>query len=55
VLDRQAGVVTPALDAMGGLTEDEEDTSPWSTEPLTGQASWPFVYFPMRYSMGEEL
>ncbi|MER6524730.1 hypothetical protein [Streptomyces sp. NPDC001508] len=36
------------------LTEDEEDTSPWSTGPLSGEAAGPLIYFPMRYSMAEE-
>ncbi|WP_326773073.1 hypothetical protein [Streptomyces sp. NBC_01445] len=36
------------------LTEDEEDTSPWSTGPVIGEAAGPFICFPMRYSMAEE-
>ncbi|WP_461027298.1 hypothetical protein [Streptomyces sparsus] len=36
------------------LTEDEEDTSPWSSGPLIEEAAGPFLYFPMRTSMAEE-
>lgn len=34
------------LERWCDLTEDEEDTSPWSTDPL--------IYFPMRWSTAEE-
>lgn len=51
---RIAEYVAGLLARWVDLTEDEEDTSPWSTGPLIGEASGPFVYFPMRYSMAEE-
>ncbi|GGS90324.1 hypothetical protein [Streptomyces chromofuscus] len=51
---RIAEYVAGLLARWVDLTEDEEDTSPWSTGPLIGEASGPFIYFPMRYSMAEE-
>ncbi|OKJ65219.1 hypothetical protein AMK27_05255 [Streptomyces sp. CB02009] len=42
------------LERWCDITEDEEDTSPWSTGPLIGEASGPLIYFPMRWSMAEE-
>ncbi|MFI5688620.1 hypothetical protein [Streptomyces sp. NPDC051636] len=46
--------VSALLDQWPDLTEDEDDISPWSTEPLINEASGPFIYFPMRYSMADE-
>ncbi|GAA5207132.1 hypothetical protein [Streptomyces thinghirensis] len=51
---RIAEYVAGLLARWVDLTEDEEDISPWSTGPLIGEASGPFIYFPMRYSMAEE-
>lgn len=39
----------------GRLAEDDEDTSPWPISPLIGEASGPLIYFPMRWSMAEEV
>jgi hypothetical protein len=36
------------------LSDDTDETSPWSTDPLISEASGPFIYFPMRYSMYKE-
>ncbi len=36
------------------MTEDVEDSSPWSTGPLIDEASGPLIYFAMRWSMAEE-
>lgn len=36
------------------VSEDEEDTSPWSTGPLIGEASGPLIYFPLRWSTAED-
>ncbi|OYP20613.1 hypothetical protein CFC35_38435 [Streptomyces sp. FBKL.4005] len=49
-----AAYVAALLERWCDLTEDEEDTSPWSTGPLSGEASGPLIYFPMRWSMAEE-
>ncbi|MFG2116700.1 hypothetical protein ACGFRB_29365 [Streptomyces sp. NPDC048718] len=42
------------LERWCDLTEGEEDTSPWSTGPLIGDARGPLIYFGMRFSMAEE-
>ncbi|MYW20454.1 hypothetical protein GT039_34040 [Streptomyces sp. SID2955] len=52
--ERIAAYVAALLERWYDLTDDEEDTSPWSTGPLIGEASGPLIYFPMRWSMGEE-
>ncbi|MFD8376796.1 hypothetical protein ACFV2Z_39625 [Streptomyces sp. NPDC059688] len=52
--ERIAAYVAGLLERWCDLTEDEDDTSPWSTGPLSDEASGPLLYFPMRYSMAEE-
>ncbi|MER7934006.1 MULTISPECIES: hypothetical protein [unclassified Streptomyces] len=52
--DRIAAYVAGLLDHWCDLTEDEDETSPWSTGPLIDEARGPFIYFPMAYSMAEE-
>ncbi|MET7323391.1 hypothetical protein [Streptomyces sp. NPDC005549] len=52
--ERIAAYVAVLLERWCDLTEDEEDTSPWSTSPLIGEASGPLIYFPVRFSMAEE-
>ncbi|MEU3529842.1 hypothetical protein AB0E62_39425 [Streptomyces sp. NPDC038707] len=52
--ERIATYVAALLERWCDLTEDEEDTSPWSTGPLIGEARGPLIYFPMRWSMAEE-
>ncbi|GAA2770965.1 hypothetical protein GCM10010521_55540 [Streptomyces rameus] len=52
--ERIAAYVAGLLERWCDLTEDEDDTSPWSTGPLIDEASGPLIYFPMRYSMAEE-
>ncbi len=52
--ERIAAYVAALSDRWCDITEDEEDTSPWSTGPLIGEASGPLIYFPMRWSMAEE-
>ncbi|WP_372347452.1 hypothetical protein [Streptomyces sp. KL116D] len=42
------------LERWCDITEDDEDTSPWSTGPLIDEASGPLIYFAMRWSMAEE-
>lgn len=49
-----ACVAAPLLERWPDLTEDEGDSSPWSTGPLIGEAGGPLIYFPMRWSMAEE-
>ena len=46
--------VAALLDRWPDLGDDEDDTSPWSTGPLIGEARGPLIYFPMRYSMADE-
>ncbi|MGW7463069.1 hypothetical protein [Streptomyces sp. NPDC054797] len=43
--DRIAAYVAALPERWCDLTEDEEDTSPWSTGPLLGDASGPLLYF----------
>ncbi|MFB7829766.1 hypothetical protein [Streptomyces hydrogenans] len=52
--ERIAAYVAVLLERWCDLTEDHEDTSPWSTGPLINEASGPLIYFPMRFSMAEE-
>jgi hypothetical protein len=52
--ERIAAYVSALLERWCDLTEDEEDSSPWSTGPLIGEARGPLIYFPMRWSMAEE-
>ncbi|MFD4582434.1 hypothetical protein [Streptomyces sp. NPDC058434] len=52
--ERIAAYVAVLLEWWRHLTEDEEDTSPWSTGPLIGEASSSLIYFPMQWSMAEE-
>ncbi|MFF4874039.1 hypothetical protein [Streptomyces sp. NPDC000961] len=52
--ERIAAYVAALLERWCDLTEDEEDTSPWSTGPLIDEASGPLIYFAMRWSMAEE-
>ncbi|WP_406266449.1 hypothetical protein OH779_20435 [Actinacidiphila glaucinigra] len=52
--ERIAAYLAALLERWCDLTEDDEETSPWSTGPLIGEASGPFVYFPIRWSMAEE-
>ncbi|MBO0657240.1 hypothetical protein J1792_32365 [Streptomyces triculaminicus] len=51
---RIAGYVAALLSRWPDLTEDEDDASPWSTEPLISEARGPLIYFPVRYSMADE-
>ncbi|MFF8676176.1 hypothetical protein [Streptomyces sp. NPDC015242] len=52
--ERIAAYVAALLERWCDITEDDEDTSPWSTGPLISEASGPLIYFPMRWSMAEE-
>ncbi|MET8572055.1 hypothetical protein [Streptomyces sp. NPDC004783] len=52
--ERIAAYVGALLERWCDLTEDEEDTSPWSTGPLIGEVRGPLIYFPLRWSMAEE-
>ncbi|MFI8105430.1 hypothetical protein [Streptomyces sp. NPDC086023] len=52
--DRIRAFVTALLERWPDLTEDDDDTSPWSTAPLIREARGPLVYFPMRWSMAGE-
>ncbi|MFJ3213357.1 hypothetical protein [Streptomyces flaveolus] len=52
--ERIAAYVAALLERWCDITEDEEDTSPWATGPLIGEAGGPLIYFAMRWSMAEE-
>ncbi|MFE2092988.1 hypothetical protein [Streptomyces sp. NPDC059460] len=52
--ERIAAFVAVLLERWPDLTEDDDDTSPWSTAPLIGEARGPLIYFPMRWSMADE-
>ncbi|WP_329201447.1 MULTISPECIES: hypothetical protein [unclassified Streptomyces] len=52
--ERIAAYVAALLERWCDITEDDEDTSPWSTGPLIGEARGPLIYFPMRWSMAEK-
>jgi hypothetical protein len=47
--------VEALLERWIDMTEDEDDISPWSAGPLMDEASGPFIYFAMRWSMCEEV
>ncbi|MGW2707318.1 hypothetical protein [Streptomyces sp. NPDC001340] len=49
--ERITAYVAALLERWCDLTEDEDDTSPWSTGPLIGEAGGPLIHFPMRWSM----
>ncbi|GHG06583.1 hypothetical protein [Streptomyces hydrogenans] len=42
------------LERWCDLTEGEEDSSPWSTGLLIGEARGPLINFPMRWRTAEE-
>ncbi|MEV0040087.1 hypothetical protein [Streptomyces sp. NPDC050804] len=52
--ERIAAYVSALLQQWCDITEDDEDTSPWSTAPLIDEASGPLIYFAMRWSMADE-
>ncbi|WP_239768800.1 hypothetical protein [Streptomyces sp. CL12-4] len=52
--ERIAAYVAALLERWCDITEDEEDTSPWATGPLIGEAGGPLIYFAMRWSMAED-
>ncbi|MCQ6556999.1 hypothetical protein NPS70_28000 [Streptomyces sp. C10-9-1] len=52
--ERIAAYVSTLLERWCDITEDDEDTSPWSTGPLIDEAAGPLIYFAMRWSMAEE-
>ncbi|MEN3615529.1 hypothetical protein AAH979_39295 [Plantactinospora sp. ZYX-F-223] len=47
--------VRALLERWIDMPDDEDDVSPWSAGPLMDEASGPFVYFTMRYSICEEV
>ncbi|MFK4208668.1 hypothetical protein [Streptomyces sp. NPDC030920] len=53
-VEQIAAFVSALLERWPDLTEDEDDTSPWSTGPLIKEARGPLIYFPMRWSMAVE-
>ena len=51
--ERIEAYVAALLERWCDMSEDVEDSSPWSTGPLIREASGPLIYFPMRYSMAD--
>ena len=37
------------------MDDDNDDVCPWSTGPLLNEAVGPLVYFPMRWSMADDV
>ncbi|MGW0578396.1 hypothetical protein ACWD25_21040 [Streptomyces sp. NPDC002920] len=52
--ERIAAYVAALLERWCDITEDEEETSPWSVGPLIKSASGPLMYFGMGWSRAEE-
>ncbi|MFJ3720590.1 hypothetical protein [Streptomyces sp. NPDC090057] len=52
--ERIAAYAAALLERWRDITEDDEDTSPWSTGPLIDEAGGPLIDFAMRWSMAEE-
>ncbi|MFI9191105.1 hypothetical protein ACIG0A_17675 [Streptomyces californicus] len=52
--ERITAYVAGLLDRWCDVTEDEDETSPWSVGPLIGGASGPLVYFGLAWSRAEE-
>ncbi|MEV6053294.1 hypothetical protein [Streptomyces sp. NPDC052107] len=52
--ERIAAYVTALLERWCDITEDKEETSPWSVGPLIDCASGPLIYFGMGWSWAEE-
>ncbi|MFD6994136.1 hypothetical protein [Streptomyces sp. NPDC059943] len=53
--ERIATYVAALVERWGDVTEDVEDASPWAAGPLIGGVGGPLVYFPMSWSMAEEV
>ncbi|WP_330301573.1 MULTISPECIES: hypothetical protein [unclassified Streptomyces] len=53
--ERIAAYVAALVERWGDVTEDVEDASPWAAGPLIGGAGGPLVYFPMSWSVAEEV
>ncbi|MGW3019005.1 hypothetical protein [Streptomyces longwoodensis] len=49
-----AAYVNALLERWCDITEDEDETSPWSVGPLIGAASGPLIYFGISWSRAEE-
>ncbi|WP_030333562.1 hypothetical protein [Streptomyces sp. NRRL B-1381] len=52
--ERITAYVAGLLDRWCDVTEDEDETSPWSVGPLIGGASGPLVYFGLAWGRAEE-
>ncbi|MEH0450292.1 hypothetical protein QA811_43970 [Streptomyces sp. B21-102] len=46
--------VTALLERWCDITEDEDETSPWSVGPLINAAGGPLIYFGMGWGRAEE-
>ncbi|GAA1117316.1 hypothetical protein [Nocardiopsis composta] len=52
--ERIAAYVAALLERWCDATEDEDDSSPWASGPLIGEAGGPLIYLPLRWGMAEE-
>jgi hypothetical protein len=52
--ERIAAYVAALLDRWCDITEDGDETSPWSVGPLIDGASGPLVYFGLAWDRAEE-
>lgn len=52
--ERIAAYVAALLERWCDITEDEDETSPWSVGPLIDSASGPLVYFGLAWGRAEE-
>ncbi|SCF63929.1 hypothetical protein GA0115255_1011110 [Streptomyces sp. Ncost-T6T-2b] len=52
--ERITAYVAGLLDRWCDVTEDENETSPWSVGPLIDGASGPLVYFGLTWARAEE-
>jgi hypothetical protein len=52
--ERITAYVAALLERWRDITEDEDETSPWSVGPLIDGASGPLVYFGLAWGRAEE-
>ncbi|GIF51117.1 hypothetical protein DFJ67_0286 [Asanoa ferruginea] len=47
--------VSALLARYPDMDDDNDDVCPWSSAPLLDEATGPIVYFPMRWSMADDV
>ena len=52
--ERISAYVTALLERWCDITEDRDETSPWTVGPLIDSASGPLIYFGVGWSMADE-